>query len=251
MATLFISDLHLCAERPAVTELFLNFLEGDARDADALYILGDLFEFWLGDDTSDLPDMAPIIRGLRAYSDAGIPLFAMHGNRDFLMREGFEKTSGARLLPDPTVIDLYGQPTLISHGDFLCIDDVEYQEFRRMVREPAVQERFLSGTVEERKAIVRTYRDASRESTAAKPLEIMDVNPDAVRDAMRKYKVRRFIHGHTHRPGIHDFQLDGQDAQRIVLGDWYDHGSVLVCTPESCELQGLLMDSQRAGNSSA
>ncbi|MEJ2107820.1 MAG: UDP-2,3-diacylglucosamine diphosphatase [Acidiferrobacteraceae bacterium] len=249
MATLFVSDLHLCAERPAVTALFLKFLEGEARDAEALYILGDLFEFWIGDDARDQPDMAPIVHALRAYSDLGIPLFAMHGNRDFLMREGFEEATGAKLLPDPTVIDLYGQATLITHGDYLCTDDVEYQEFRRMVRDPEVQKRFLASSMEERRALVRTYRDASRESTSAKPLEIMDVNPDAVRDAMRKHEVRRLIHGHTHRPAIHDLDLDGQQAQRIVLGDWYDQGSVLVCTPDSCELRGLQMDAVRANRS--
>jgi UDP-2,3-diacylglucosamine hydrolase len=248
MATLFISDLHLCADRPAITQLFLEFLKRDGRTAEALYILGDLFEYWVGDDATEFPDMAPIVRGLRELSDSGVPLFAMHGNRDVLLREGFERATGVRLLPDPTVIDLYGWPTLISHGDYLCTDDVEYQEFRRMVRDRDWQDRFLARELDEREAVIRTYREVSRNNTATKSLEIMDVNEDAVRDAMRQHDVTRLIHGHTHRPAIHEFELDGAPAKRIVLGDWYEQGSVLRCTSTGCELQGLRYDTSRQGD---
>jgi UDP-2,3-diacylglucosamine hydrolase len=251
MATLFISDLHLCADRPAITQLFLEFLKRDARTAEALYILGDLFEYWVGDDATEFPDMLPIIHGLHELSDSGVPVFAMHGNRDVLLREGFEQATGARLLPDPTVIDLYGWPTLISHGDYLCTDDVEYQEFRRMVRDREWQDRFLARELDEREAVIRTYREVSRNNIATKSLEIMDVNEDAVRDAMREYGVTRLIHGHTHRPAIHEFELDGAPAKRIVLGDWYEQGSVLRCTPAGCELQGLRYDTPRTAGSPA
>ncbi len=245
MATLFISDLHLCTDRPEITRLFLHFLKSDASEAEALYILGDLFEYWVGDEATEFAGMIPIIRGLRELSDSGVPLFAMHGNRDVLLRAGFEAATGARLLRDPTVVDLYGQATLISHGDYLCTDDVEYQEFRHMVRDPAWQDRFLARDLDEREAVIRTYREVSRSNTAAKSPEIMDVNPDAVRTAMRQHGVTRMIHGHTHRPAIHTFDLDGAVAQRIVLGDWYEQGSVLECTRQGCELRGVHGDSLR------
>jgi UDP-2,3-diacylglucosamine hydrolase len=225
--TLFISDLHLCGTRPAITELFLDFLRQRAPSADSLYILGDLFEYWIGDDAVEHEEFRPIVRGLRDLSDSGTPVFVMHGNRDFLIGRGFETATGARLLPDPICIDLHGTPTLLMHGDILCIDDIEYMNFRSKVRSQPWQRDFLSKSVKERNLIVHNYREISKNSTAAKKPEIMDVNQGAVDNIMREYRVHRLIHGHTHRPKEHVFNLDGQPARRMVLGDWYEQGSVL------------------------
>jgi len=245
MATLFISDLHLTEQRPAVTELFLSFLATDAASADTLYILGDLFEYWIGDEATALPDVQPIMRGLKRLVDSGVPVYVMHGNRDVLLGKGFEQASHCQLLEDPTVIDLYGQPTLISHGDYLCTDDQEYQKFRAMVRDPEFQARFLAKDIDEREAIIQTYREISMANSAEKSMEIMDVNSDAVAEQMQVHGVQRMIHGHTHRPAIHQLTVAGKPAKRIVLGDWYDQGSVLICNAKGCELQGLPMDSGR------
>lgn len=238
MATLFISDLHLAGERPALSEAFCAFLRGPAAAAEALYILGDLFEVWLGDDLVP-PDYQAALTAMRELSDAGVPLYVMHGNRDFLLGERFAELSGARLLPDPTRIDLYGTPTLLMHGDTLCIDDVPYQQFRAMVRDPRWQAEFLAKPPEARIALAREARAASMEATAQKHAEIMDVNPESVLETLRTHGVQHLIHGHTHRPAVHEFELDGQPARRIVLGDWYEQGSVLVCEPDGCQLQSL------------
>ncbi|MDA8362429.1 MAG: UDP-2,3-diacylglucosamine diphosphatase [Gammaproteobacteria bacterium] len=239
MATLFISDLHLSAERPAIAELFLRFLRERAVHADALYILGDLFEYWIGDDAAKLSGYLPVMDGLRALAGTGTPVYLMHGNRDFLLDGRFEQATGTRLLPDPSIIDLYGQAVLLMHGDTLCTDDVEYQTFRATVRNPAWIGRFVAKGLAERQAIVRSLRESSKAATAAKKPEIMDVNQGAVEAAMTTHCVRRLIHGHTHRPGLHEFQLGGEKAYRTVLGDWYDRGSVLVCTEKSCILEQL------------
>lgn len=228
--TLFISDLHLCAERPAITELFLKFLKTDARQARALYILGDLFEYWIGDDAIDTEGYGPAVAGLNELSSAGVPLYVIHGNRDFLMGAGFERASGARILADPTLIDLYGAPTLIMHGDSLCTRDTEYMAFRKMTRDPAWQREGLAKPLAARQAIARQYREMSKQSAIGKDMEIMDVTPDAVEDIMRAHHVYRLIHGHTHRPAQHMFTLDGTKAYRTVLGDWYEQGSVLRVT---------------------
>lgn len=225
--TLFISDLHLCGERPAITKLFLNFLQRRARTANALYILGDLFEYWIGDEAVAQQEFQPIIYGLHELTTHGTPVFVMHGNRDFLMAQGFEVASGCQLLVDPTQIDLYGIPTLLMHGDTLCIDDIEYMKFRSEVRNNQWQKDFLSKTIAERDKIVRDYREISKNSTATKKPEIMDVNQQAVASIMSKHRVHRLIHGHTHRPKEHVFSLNGQPARRMVLGDWYNQGSVL------------------------
>lgn len=225
--TLFISDLHLCGVRPAITELFLDFLRYRARSADSLYVLGDLFEYWIGDEAVKHEEFRPIVRGLRELSDSGTPVFVMHGNRDFLIGQGFETATGARLLPDPVRIDLHGIPTLLMHGDTLCIDDIEYMNFRSKVRSHSWQRGFLGKSVKERNLIVHNYREISKNSTAAKKPEIMDVNQGAVDNIMRENRVYRLIHGHTHRPKEHVFKLDGQPACRMVLGDWYEQGSVL------------------------
>lgn len=235
MATLFISDLHLSQERPEITRLFLRFLQGPARRAEALYILGDLFEAWLGDDMV-LPDYRQAIAELKALSQT-VPLYIMYGNRDFLMRGEFETLTGCRLLAEEVVIDLYGTPTLLMHGDTLCTDDVAYQQFRAMVRDPQWQTELLSKTPAERLALARQYREISKTEIQGKQDSIMDVNPTAVAEVMRKHHVRQLIHGHTHRPAIHDFELDGQTARRIVLADWYQAGGMLTCDSAACRLE--------------
>jgi len=237
--TLFISDLHLCGARPAITRLFLEFLHRRARAARALYILGDLFEYWIGDEAVEQPEFRPMIDGLRQLTAGGTPVFVMHGNRDFLMGSRFEQASGCRLLADPTRLELHGVPTLLMHGDSLCTDDIEYLRFRAQVRTPAWQKEFLAKPVAEREAIVRNYREISKISTATKKPEIMDANPQAVEAVMREHRVHRMIHGHTHRPREHVFSLDGQPARRMVLGDWYEQGSVLRVDDRGWELESL------------
>ena len=238
MPTLFISDLHLSAERPDITALFIQFLNNEARQAEALYILGDLFEAWLGDDMV-LPEYADAIAAMKALSDSGVPVFIMHGNRDFLLGETFTAMSGTTLLDDPTPIDLYGKPTLLLHGDTLCTDDVEYQKFRTMVRNPAWQQQMLTLSPQERLKLAKEYREMSQAETGNKAEDIMDVNQQALEQVMQTEGIYTMIHGHTHRPAVHGFNIDSQAAQRIVLGDWYEQGSVLVCDEKGCELQGL------------
>lgn len=240
--TLFIADLHLDPERPETTRLFVDFLAQRARQADALYILGDLFEAWIGDD-DDSPMNREIIGALRAYTESGTPAFVMRGNRDFLLGEDFARQSNCTLLADPARIDLYGTPTLLMHGDLLCTDDREYMQFREMVRDPRWQSQMLSRPLEERRALAAGMRRASREQTDGKPESIMDVNPGAVTAIMTDRQVTRLIHGHTHRPAFHDPGIPGGKAQRIVLGDWYTRGSVLECTQAGCHLR--VLDSSR------
>ena len=237
--TLFISDLHLCGARPAITRLFLDFLRRRARASDALYILGDLFEYWIGDEAVEQEEFRSIIRGLREQTASGTPVFVMHGNRDFLMSDVFEKATGGRLLKDPAPIDLHGTPTLLMHGDSLCTDDTEYMTFRAQVRNPAWQKEFLGKSIAERDRIVRDFREISKNSTAAKKPEIMDVNQKAVESVMREHRVQHLIHGHTHRPKEHVFNLDGLPARRMVLGDWYEQGSVLSVDARGWMLEGL------------
>jgi UDP-2,3-diacylglucosamine hydrolase len=237
--TLFISDLHLCGARPAITGLFLDFLRRRARTSDALYILGDLFEYWIGDEAVEQEEFRSIIRGLRELTASGTPVFVMHGNRDFLMAHDFEQSTGVRLLKDPTHVDLYGTPTLLMHGDSLCTDDTEYMTFRAQVRNPAWQKEFLGKSIAERDRIVHDFREISKNSTAAKKPEIMDVNQQAVESIMRENRVQHLIHGHTHRPTEHVFNLDGRPARRMVLGDWYEQGSVLSVDARGWVLEGL------------
>ncbi len=239
MTTLFISDLHLTAERPTITELFLRFLRGEAARSRALYILGDLFEYWIGDEVCAAPENAPIVAALRTLTDAGVQVHFMHGNRDFLVGAGFAKATGCNLLPEAAVIDLHGRPTLLLHGDTLCTDDVEYQRFRQFIRNPALINEFLSKTIPERLTMVRSYREMSKMATSSKAAEIMDVNADTVIAMLRAHRVQHLIHGHTHRPATHTFTVDGRPAERIVLGDWYEQGSVLRCDARGCKLAGL------------
>lgn len=233
--TLFISDLHLCAQRPAVMQLFIEFLGRQAGQCDTLYILGDLFEAWLGDD-DDAPDNARVISALHALRDSGTTIYFMRGNRDFLIGEKFAALSGCRLLPDPSVIDLNGTPVLLMHGDALCTDDVSYQRFRRVVRNRFSQRLFLNLPLALRRRLARRLRAQSMSRTLEKSPAIMDVNAHSVAAAMRRHRVTRLIHGHTHRPAVHHFYLDGRLAQRIVLGDWCEQGSVLRCDARGAQL---------------
>ncbi len=236
--TLFISDLHLDPGRPAITALFLDFLANRANSCRALYILGDLFEAWIGDDDTSPLNQA-VCHGLKACALAGTAVYVMHGNRDFLLGPSFAERCRCTLLEDPARIELYGTPTLLMHGDMLCTDDTEYMVFRERVRNPHWQEALLSKTLEERRQMAQAMRASSREQTSGKAESIMDVNRDTVVRVMAENKVQRLIHGHTHRPAIHALQVSGHSAQRIVLGDWYEQGSVLVCSPAGCELQEL------------
>jgi len=226
MTTLFVSDLHLEPERPDISCQFMDFLSGEAREAETLYVLGDLFEAWIGDDDPE-PDRHRIMRAVHDLSDSGVACFFMAGNRDFLTGDVFRARTGFKILQDPTVVDLYGERVLLSHGDSLCTDDVQYQRFRRMVRDPLWQQNFLGQSIEHRSAMVSQARDASRAHTAGKSAEIMDVNKGAADIAMRAHRVGILVHGHTHRPAVHSFVLDGRPATRIVLGDWYEQGSML------------------------
>jgi UDP-2,3-diacylglucosamine hydrolase len=238
MATLFISDLHLDARRPAIVSLFLEFLERQALEAEALYILGDLFEVWIGDD-DDAELGRTVAQALQTLGEQGVPVYLLHGNRDFLIGQRFAAASGVRLLPEALVIDLYGTPTLLMHGDTLCTDDVKYLAFRAQVRSAQWQTQMLARSLAERRLLGRQLREESRQATADKPPEITDVNPQAVQEAMRAHGVYQLIHGHTHRPDIHALVIDKQPACRMVLGDWYAQGSVLVCNAEGCRLRNL------------
>ena len=227
MSTLFISDLHLDAARPHIVELFTRFVAADARRAEALYILGDLFESWIGDD-DDSPLALQVAQSLYALKQSGVPIFFMHGNRDFLLGHEYAQRAGMTLLTDPTVVEFGGERTLLTHGDMLCTDDAAYQEFRAVVRNPDWQKRFRARSLSERHAFAAQARAESVKHTAGAKPEIMDVNQGAVLAAMRKHDVRTLIHGHTHRPATHRFEFDGQVAERIVLGDWYEQSSVLT-----------------------
>ncbi len=226
MATLFISDLHLDAVRPEPLTRFHALLAGPARRAEALYILGDLFEAWIGDD-DDRPPHPEVIASLADLCATGTPVYVMRGNRDFLVGARFEAETGCRLLRDPTVVDLYGEPTLLMHGDTLCTEDLEYQTFRRQVRDPRWQSGFLARPLAERAALAQKAREGSRMATQGKAEAIMDVTQEAVVETMRAHGVRQLIHGHTHRPAIHRLVLQSGEARRIVLGDWYETDSVL------------------------
>lgn len=236
MPTLFISDLHLEDSRPRMTELLLGLLSGRAREADALYILGDLFEYWIGDDFVS-PTAEAVADATRDLADFGVPVYFMHGNRDFLLGPEYARRAGMELLPDTLVVDLHGTATLLLHGDTLCTDDAAYQSFRRQVRDPQWQEAFLARSPEERVAVAQQARDASKQHTSAASMEIMDVNDAAVKEAFGKHGVQHMIHGHTHRPAFHEHELaGGATGHRIVLADWYQKGSVLHVTPEGARM---------------
>lgn len=232
MTNWFISDLHLDASSSGAQQVLLDFLARINGRAEALYILGDFFEYWVGDDvigTAQAAIFQPVMAQLRQVSDSGVRLYFMHGNRDFLVGEEFAAITGCQLLPEQAVIDLYGVPTLLLHGDTLCTDDVEYQQVRKVLRSPQWRRQFLALPVGERIRQAEQMRAQSRAAAEGRVEEmILDVSQQAVEETLRKTGVLRMIHGHTHRPATHDFQLDGQPAQRLVLGDWHaDRGSFL------------------------
>jgi UDP-2,3-diacylglucosamine hydrolase len=238
VAVLFISDLHIDESRPAITEQFLSFLAAEARDAEALYILGDLFESWVGDDAADAAQSAAIT-GLHSLTSQGVPCFVMHGNRDFLLAAQFCRMSGAELLPDPLIVTLYGEPVLVTHGDALCTDDRAYQRLRATVRDADWQRQFLALSIASRRALAGAARVGSQAHTAAVEYAITDVNADSVAMALRGARTATLLHGHTHRPAIHPLQVDGRPCTRIVLGDWYDQGSLLRWDRNGPELVSL------------
>lgn len=235
MATLFIADLHLCTEEPAITAGFLRFLAGEARQADALYILGDLFEAWIGDDDPN-PLHREIAAAIKAVVDSGVPCFFIHGNRDFLIGKRFACESGMTLLPEEKVLNLYGRRVLILHGDTLCTDDAGYQAFRAKVHQRWLQTLFLALPLCIRKRVAARMRADSKAANRSKSLEIMDVNPHAVIAEMEKHHVQWLIHGHTHRPDVHPLTANGEPAFRVVLGAWHTEGSMVKVTPDDVEL---------------
>ena len=226
MTTLFISDLHLEDDRPDIADQFLRFLETEALQADALYILGDLFESWVGDDDPN-EHYQWIKQALCKLTKKGVPVYFMHGNRDFMIGEAFAGETGVTILPDPHVATIHGDQVLLSHGDAYCTDDLEYQAFRKMSRDPQWQAMMLAKSLEERLAFAAQARQASKARGGTMSEKIMDVNADAIDAALREAGVQIMLHGHTHRPAIHELSVDGAAAQRIVLGDWYEQGSVL------------------------
>ena len=223
MRSLYISDLHLSEERPEANERFFRFVEEDAKNADALYVLGDLFEYWIGDEDLESPFNAVVVGFFRRLSGSGTRLYLMHGNRDFLLAERFAAATGGELLADPTVKD----DVLLMHGDTLCTDDADYQAWRQRARSAEFQRDFLGKPLDERRAVVHGLREKSKEVIGAKPADIMDVNENAVRDAFRRHRVTRMVHGHTHRPGVHRLEVDGRRCERWVLPDWYGPGGYL------------------------
>lgn len=224
--TLFIADLHLCAEEPAITAGFLAFLRRDARQAGALYILGDLFEAWIGDDDPD-PLHAEIAAALCELQQFNVPCYFIHGNRDFLLGKRFAAASGMTLLPEEQVLEIYGRRILIMHGDTLCTDDEGYQHFRRKVHQPWLQKLFLLLPLFIRQRIALNMRAGSKQANSSKDVTIMDVNAAAVQATMTRHQVHCLIHGHTHRPAVHQLKVDNQPAERIVLGAWHSDGSMI------------------------
>jgi UDP-2,3-diacylglucosamine hydrolase len=236
--TLLVSDLHLDPSAPAIARQFIAFLRDEAREARALYILGDLFEAWLGDDDPD-PAVREIVRELRALRDSGVPTYFMHGNRDFLVGSRFAAETGCTLLEDGTVVDLHGERVLLLHGDVLCTADTSYQRLRRILRNPLTLFVLRHLSLDTRRKLGRKLRAGSQMHVGSTAAEIMDVTPDEVVSALRRAGVTTMIHGHTHRPAIHSLQVDGQQARRIVLGDWYTQGSVLEWRDDGIELRAL------------
>lgn len=241
--TYFIADLHLAPKRPTLFALFSDFLAARAKAAEALYILGDLFEVWLGDD-EDEPTYQPVLTALHNLTASGVPVFVMHGNRDFLLGKDFVAATGCQLINEEHIIDLYGTPTLLMHGDSLCTLDVEYQAFRKQVRNPQWQQQFLAQPLANRRILAQQARAQSQTKTQNTAEEIMDVTPEAVISAIEKHGVYHLVHGHTHRPAIHQLTVNGQTAYRRVVGDWRDDSAmILSCTPDGCQLVDLLASS--------
>lgn len=227
MATYFISDLHLTSDRLQVTNLFHEFLIDASPDAEAIYILGDLFEFWIGDDAVDVVGQSDVVSAIKHVTDSGTPVFFMPGNRDFLVGAEFEERTGSRVLSDPSRIELDGLSTLLMHGDSMCTDDTAHQQFRKLVNNPDWQNEFLAMPVDRRIELALNARSQSALHKSMTSMEIMDVNQTAVESEMLQHDATIMIHGHTHRPGIHPVEVDGRRSTRIVLGDWNAHNSVL------------------------
>jgi UDP-2,3-diacylglucosamine hydrolase len=238
VTSLFISDLHLTAGDAATTRRFVDFMEGPARAARELYILGDLFEAWIGDDDDD-PRLVPIVAALRGLTDSGVPCALMRGNRDFLLGPRFCAATGTRLLGDYERITLNGQPVLLTHGDLLCTDDTRYMTLRSELRSPTWQRDFLARPLAERRQIASDLRQLSATEIAAKDDYIMDVNQATVERTMRDHDVALLLHGHTHRPAVHRFDLEGRPAARIVLGAWYHDPSIVRWTAAGFDLVPL------------
>lgn len=246
MTTLFVSDLHLDSTRPAITELFGQFVRREGKSADALYVLGDLFEAWVGDD--DPSEVGAYVAStLQEVADSGVPVYFIRGNRDFLVGQDYATRAGFRVLPDPAVVVLYGKPTLLLHGDLLCTDDVAYQAFRTQTRNPAWQSQFLSQPLQARLAFAAQARAASQ-AHQAKLREggndvrfetVTDVTPATVEATFARFGIDTMIHGHTHRPAVHGLQLGEWKCTRIVLGDWYEQGSVLRVDASGFRLESL------------
>lgn len=238
MATFFVSDLHLHPSRPALIQSFLRFLRKQGGQAEAIYILGDLFEAWVGDDDPE-PAYAGVRIALKQCVDAGTPVYVMHGNRDFMIGEQFASQTGCTLIEDPTRIDLYGTPTLLMHGDSLCTDDTDYQALRKKVRDPQWQQAALELPLAQRLELAQQARELSTLANQGKEERIMDVNALEVRRVIEANQVRLLIHGHTHRAGIYPVETDQQPATRIDLGDWYESGSALVAGPQGWHREQL------------
>ncbi len=233
--TYFISDLHLSADRDDINQCLFEFLRNQAPHADALYVLGDLFEVWIGDDDKNSFTLS-IAKAFSILRQSGVPIYFIHGNRDFLIRQRFAKQAGFKILPEQVVIDLYGEPTLIMHGDELCTKDIEYQIFRKKARSWWWPRIMLSLPLSKRKKIATKGRATSKQKQSKLNADIMDVTSEEVVTCMEKFAVEKLIHGHTHRPAIHALEIDGQPAQRIVLGDWYEQGSILKVSIKDTEL---------------
>jgi len=234
--TLFIGDLHLDPENPILITLFSKFLIKRAKLAKALYILGDLFEVWIGDD-EDNPIYQSILLTLRQLTDFGVPVFVMHGNRDFLLGQGFMDATGCQLIDDPTVVTIEGISTLLMHGDTLCSLDLDYQAFRQQVRTPQWQQQFLAHNLEQRRILAQQARQHSKIQTATYDQSTMDVTPESVNTLLKEYGIYHLIHGHTHKPAVHHFSVQGQAAHRYVLGDWHENSAIILsCTTEAWTL---------------
>ncbi len=233
--TLFIADLHLCQEEPAITAGFLRFLQREATDCEALYILGDLFESWIGDDDPN-PLHQQVAEALAALT---VPVFFIHGNRDFLLGDAYAKRCGMQLLPEEQLLELYGRRVLIMHGDTLCTDDEGYQRFRKKVHQPWLQRVFLMLPLFVRQKIAARMRNDSSKANQSKSMEIMDVNPQAVEQAMQRHEASLLIHGHTHRPEIHHLTVNHQPAQRAVLGAWHRQGSMITLDDNGVTLRAF------------
>lgn len=244
MTTLFISDLHLDASRPHITQLFVDFLRNEAAQADALYILGDLFEAWIGDDAPD-PTGDVVASALAELHGHGVPCFYIHGNRDFLLGDAYARRARMTLLPDPSVVEIEGERVLLMHGDTLCTDDAPYQAFRAQSHTAEWQRAFLARPVAERQAFAAQARAESQRYTRSVESAITDVNAEAVASAFATHMTRRLVHGHTHRPAQHALECAGAGVERIVLGDWYEQSSVLRA--RSCRAAEVLDLSSTAG----